>query len=135
MKRMILGLSAALFLTGAAIGGAFAAEPAKTMDTSLGKVWTDANGMTLYVFDKDTKGAAKSACEGKCIEAWPPFVAAADAKAEGEWTLVDVTDKGGKAVKMWAYEGWPLYLWVKDTKPGDVTGDGVGGVWHVAKAK
>jgi predicted lipoprotein with Yx(FWY)xxD motif len=35
---------------------------------------------------------------------------------------------------MWAYEGWPLYLWVKDTKPGDVTGDGVGGVWHAAKA-
>lgn len=27
----------------------------------------------------------------------------------------------------------PLYYWVKDKKPGDVTGDGVNGVWHVAK--
>lgn len=34
----------------------------------------------------------------------------------------------------WAYEGKPLYLWTKDTKPGDVTGDGVGGVWHVIMA-
>ena len=35
---------------------------------------------------------------------------------------------------MWAYDGKPLYYFVKDTKAGDVTGEGVGGVWHVAKA-
>ena len=34
---------------------------------------------------------------------------------------------------MWAYDGMPLYYWVKDKKPGDVTGDGVGSVWHVVK--
>ena len=130
MKRIALGL-AALLVAGSA---AFAAEPAKTMDTKAGKVWTDDKGMTLYTFDKDTKGAAKSVCEGKCIVAWPPFLAAADAKAEGDWTIVDGTDKDGKPIKLWAYEGWPLYYYVKDTKPGDVTGDGVGQVWHVAKA-
>ena len=92
------------------------------------------NGMTLYTFDKDTKGATKSACVDKCIENWPPFLAAAGAMAEGDWTIVDVVDKDGATKKMWAYDGWPLYLWVKDTKPGDVTGDGVGGVWHVVKA-
>ena len=90
--------------------------------------------MTLYTFDKDSKGATKSACAGKCIAAWPPFVAAAGAMAEGDWTLVDVVDKDGKTIKMWAYEGKPLYSVVKDTKPGDVTGDGVGDVWHVVKA-
>ena len=89
--------------------------------------------MTLYTFDKDTKGAAASACAGKCIEAWPPFLAEAGAMAEGDWTIVDVTDKDGTAKKMWAYDGWPLYYWVKDTKPGDTTGDGVGKVWHVVK--
>ena len=31
-----------------------------------------------------------------------------------------------------AYKGWPLYLWIKDAKPGDMTGDGVGGTWHTA---
>ena len=53
--------------------------------------------MTLYTFDKDTKGAAMSACTGKCIAAWPPFVAAAGAMAEGDWTIVDVIDKDGMA--------------------------------------
>jgi predicted lipoprotein with Yx(FWY)xxD motif len=131
MKRFAFGLAAAIF----AISAAYAMDPAKTMDTSLGKVWTDQADMTLYVFDKDTKGAAKSACTGKCIEAWPPFLADAGAVAAGDWTVVDVVDKDGAAKKMWAYKGWPLYLFVKDTKPGDVTGDGVGGVWHVAKAE
>ena len=30
-----------------------------------------------------------------------------------------------------SYGGWPLYYWVKDTKPGDVTGQNVQGVWYV----
>jgi predicted lipoprotein with Yx(FWY)xxD motif len=122
MRRIALGF-AALLVAGAA---AFAA--AKTMDTAAGKVWTDDKGMTLYTFDKDEKG--KSNCYDQCAKAWPPYTAAADAKAEGDWTIVDRTD----STKMWAYDGKPLYTFMKDAKPGDVTGDMVGGVWHVAKA-
>ena len=58
-------------------------------------------------------------------------MAAADAKAEGEWTIVDRTD----GAKMWAYEGKPLYLYIDDKQSGDVTGEGKGGVWHLAKAE
>jgi predicted lipoprotein with Yx(FWY)xxD motif len=128
MIRIALGLAAVLVA-----GSAYAADPAKTMDTSAGKVWADDKGMTLYTYDKDSKGAAASACVDKCIVNWPPFLAPADAKADGKWTVVDVKDKDGAMKKMWAYDGWPLYLWVKDTKPGDITGDMVGGVWHIAK--
>ena len=103
-------------------------EPAKTMDTSAGKVWADDKGMTLYSFDKDEKN--KSNCYDACAKNWPPFTAAADAKAEGDWTIVNRTD----GTKMWAYDGKPLYTFASDTKPGDVTGDGVGGVWHAAKS-
>ncbi|WP_333816154.1 COG4315 family predicted lipoprotein [Tabrizicola sp.] len=88
---------------------------------------TDANGMTLYVFDKDKDGV--SACYDQCAENWPPLLAAADAKAEGEYGLTDRTD----GTKQWTHEGMPLYLWVQDKKPGDMTGDGVNGVWHIAK--
>ena len=134
MKRMILGLTAALFVTGAAIGGALAAEPAKTMDSSLGKILVDnEKSMTLYTYKPDGTGAKVSTCTGKCIAAWPPFLAAADAMAEGDWTIVDVVDKDGKTVKMWAYDGKPLYWFVKDAKPGDVTGEGLGEVWYVVK--
>jgi len=31
------------------------------------------------------------------------------------------------------YNGIPLYYYSKDTKPGDTTGEGVGGIWHVVK--
>ena len=127
MKSIVLGLAAML-----AVSTAYAAEPAKVMDTSLGKVWTDDKGMTLYTFDKDTKGAKVSACTGECIVNWPPFLAAEGATAEGDWTLGEVTDKDGAKNIMWAFKGWLLYLWVKDTKPGEVTGDGVNNVWHIA---
>ena len=81
MKRIILTL-AVLGLAGSA---AWAAEPAKVMDSSLGKIWTDQKGMTLYTFDKDE--ANKSNCYDKCAANWPAFKAAANAKAEDEWTI------------------------------------------------
>ncbi|MRG55384.1 hypothetical protein GF108_07295 [Phyllobacterium sp. SYP-B3895] len=105
----------------------FAAEPVKMMDTKMGKVMTTPKGMTLYTFDKDAKG--KSNCDAKCLKNWPAFHADTGAKAEGEWSLVK--DADGK--EMWAYDGKPLYMFAKDKKAGDMSGEGVGGVWHVAK--
>ena len=88
---------------------------------------TNANGMTLYVFDKDAGG--KSACNGPCAANWPPLMASGDAKDMGDWTVV-TRDDGSK---QWAYKGKPLYAWAKDAKPGDKTGDGFNNVWHAAK--
>jgi predicted lipoprotein with Yx(FWY)xxD motif len=99
--------------------------PTKTVDGML----TNAGGMTLYTFDKDAAGSGKSVCNGPCAANWPPLMAAADAKAAGDYTIV-TRDDGGR---QWAYKGKPLYLWVKDTKPGDRTGDGVNNVWRVAR--
>ena len=102
-------------------------EPAMMGKTAMGPVLTDAKGMTLYVFDKDTSG--KSACNGPCATNWPPLMAPASAKTMGKYTVV-TRDDGSR---QWAYDGKPLYTWAKDTKPGDTTGDGVNNVWHVAK--
>ena len=116
-------LAGMLVATGAV---AQTAAPAKVADTSKGKALVDAKGMTLYTFDRDAAG--KSNCNGQCAQNWPPMIAAAGASASGEWSVV-ARDDGSK---QWAYKGKPLYLWVKDTKPGEVTGDGVNNVWHVA---
>ena len=83
--------------------------------------------MTLYIFDKDSDG--KSVCYDKCAANWPPLLADDGAKAEDDFGLAQRTD----GQMQWTYYGKPLYLWVKDTKPGDTTGDGVNDVWHVAK--
>jgi len=104
---------------------ALAQAPTKTEDGAL----ANAAGMTLYTFDKDAAGSGKSVCNGPCATNWPPLMAAADAKPAGDYTIV-TRDDGGK---QWAYKGKPLYLWVKDAKPGDKTGDGFNNVWHVAK--
>ena len=117
----------ALALAGASAAVAQAPMPAKVADTAKGKALADAKGMTLYVFDKDTAG--KSACNGACATNWPPLTAAADAKAANGFTIVTREDGS----KQWAYRAKPLYTWAKDTKPGDITGDGLNGnTWHVA---
>ena len=117
-----------LAAAGLLAGGAFAqmAEPAKVADTSKGKTLVDAKGMTLYVFDRDTAG--KSNCTGACATNWPPLAAKADDKPTGQWSVV-ARDDGSK---QWAYKTKPLYTWSKDAKAGDVSGDNVNNVWHVA---
>jgi predicted lipoprotein with Yx(FWY)xxD motif len=85
----------------------------------------DAKGMTLYTFGKDQPGVSN--CNDNCAKNWPPLMAAADAKPMGDWTIVTRADGS----RMWAYKGMPLYLWIKDMKPGDNTGNNVG-VWKTA---
>jgi predicted lipoprotein with Yx(FWY)xxD motif len=89
-------------------------------------VMVDKAGMTLYTFDKDPAG--KSVCNGKCAMNWPPLRASGN-DATGEFSVITRDD----GTRQWAYKGKPLYLWIKDRKPGDKTGDGVNGVWHIVK--
>jgi len=91
-------------------------------------VLTGPNQMTLYTFGKDVPGDGKSTCNGACAENWPPFAAPVGAAPSGDFSVV-ARDDGST---QWAYKGMPLYYWTKDNAPGDRTGDGVKGVWHVA---
>ena len=119
----VAALAGALALGACASMGAMDAPAKAASDGTL----TNAAGMTLYTFDRDAGG--KSACNGPCATNWPPLMAAGDAKAMGDWTVI-TRDDGSK---QWAYKGKPLYGWAKDTKPGDKTGDGVNNVWRIAK--
>jgi len=94
-----------------------------------GGILTNNAGMTLYTFDKDVADSGKSACNGDCAAKWPPLMASTSDKAGSGYSIV-TRDDGSK---QWAYKGKPLYLWIKDQKPGDTTGDGVNNVWHTAK--
>ena len=105
-----------------------AAAPAMTAETAKGPALVDAKSMTLYTFDKDMGG--KSMCNGPCAANWPALTAASGSAASGDWTTV-TRDAG---TMQWAYKGKPLYTFAKDTKPGDITGDGfLNGAWHIAK--
>ena len=99
--------------------------PTRTMDGVL----IGPSGMTLYTFDRDAAGSGKSACNGPCASNWPPLIAPEGAQPIGGYTVV-ARDDGRK---QWAYKGWPLYYWAKDSKTGDRTGAGIGGVWKLAR--
>jgi predicted lipoprotein with Yx(FWY)xxD motif len=98
-------------------------------------ILTDSKGMTLYTFDKDAPGSGKSVCNGPCATNWPPLMVSGSDSASGgssgskDYSIVTRDD----GTRQWAYKGKPLYLWIKDQKPGDKTGDGVNNVWHIVK--
>ena len=98
--------------------------PARTHATAAGTVLTNPMGMTLYTYDRDTAGSSN--CTGSCAQNWPPFTADKTASETGDFALIE----RGDGTKQWTYDDKPLYLFVGDKKPGDVSGNGVGGVWH-----
>jgi predicted lipoprotein with Yx(FWY)xxD motif len=110
-------------------GVAFA-QPAKAVKTPAGPVLETPAGKSLYVYDGDKAGSGHSNCGESCIKHWPPLLAGANAKPEGNWSIITRAD--GK--KQWAYKGRPLYTWFKDIKPGQINGNGYdGNTWHSAK--
>ncbi|MFB7173008.1 SCO0930 family lipoprotein [Streptomyces sp. NPDC056254] len=106
-------------------GGQLAASTTE----QLGPVLTDSAGLTLYRFDKDTAKPPKSNCEGDCAKTWP-VVAAGDVTAPAgmDPSLLGEVVRGDGS-KQLTVDGWPVYRFNKDAKPGDVKGQGVGGVW------
>ena len=114
-KAFALG---AFFLAGAIIGSAGYADAAAPLAA--------ANGMTLYVFDKDAGGLPS--CYKDCAVMWPPALAKTGDKMGTGWTTVKRSD----GAMQWVYDKHPLYFYSKDKKKGDKLGDGIGGVWHVA---
>ena len=125
---MIIGKAVGLMLAGVLVIAGCATMGGAPVKFS-GGVLVNSAGMTLYTFDKDPAGSGKSMCIDSCAAIWPPLKATADDKPGGNYTII-TRDDGSK---QWAYKGKPLYLWIKDQKPGDKTGDGVGGSWHTAK--
>jgi predicted lipoprotein with Yx(FWY)xxD motif len=98
--------------------------------THIGQVLTNAQGDTLYWYSRDTKDGP-STCTGSCAAEWPMVagqaVPASGVKLAGE--LGTVTDAGG--ARQATYNGYPLYTYAGDKTPGQTTGNGEGGVWHV----
>jgi predicted lipoprotein with Yx(FWY)xxD motif len=124
MRNVFVAALLTVFLTAcASMGGAPMA--AKFENGML----VNSAGMTLYTFDKDAAGSGKSECNGVCAKNWPPLHVIGYEQASGAWSVITRDD----GTKQWAYKGKPLYLFIKDHKPGDKTGDGFKNVWHVAR--
>jgi predicted lipoprotein with Yx(FWY)xxD motif len=121
---------------GTAYGAAPKPKPAtgtvSVRQTKLGRILVDANGRTLYLFEKD-KGATSS-CNGACASIWPPLTAG-KATAGTDVTATELgTAKRSDGKTEITYAGHPLYAYAGDQKPGDVAGQGLdqfGAEWYV----
>jgi len=74
-----------------------------------GKILTDPEGMSLYLFSKDTKGT--SLCIDGCLDNWSVFykeTITVDAGLDvADFATITRTD----GVKQTTYKGWPLLFW------------------------
>jgi len=88
----------------------------------LGRILVDAQGNTLYLFEKDKGG--KSACYGACAGVWPPYTADGEPRAENgaEGSRLGTTERSDGSTQV-TYAGFPLYLYVGDKSPGDAEGN------------
>ena len=140
MLRRLSVVAASLALGLAAIVPAVPTMPATAASASMvgfarAHILVNAQGMTLYVYSPDT--AKTSACTDKCATFWPPVtVGAGDTVptivpgAHGKFGTITRAD-GSKQL---TYYGRPLYTFIKDTKPGQTNGQGVGGIWWAVVA-
>jgi predicted lipoprotein with Yx(FWY)xxD motif len=126
--RLVSAVGLALVLAGSARADHHTVKIAK--NDKVGSYLTDAKGMALYVFKKDSPG--KSACAGPCVAAWPIYfrekVGVTGSLKESDFATI--TREDGQ--KQTTYKGQPLYYFVKDASPTDVTGHGAKEVWFLA---
>lgn len=102
-------------------------------DGALGPHLVDNSGRVQYLYARDEKNVSN--CSGNCALAWPPLLSV-DAPIAGEGVTADrlgatVRADGSKQV---TYNGWPLYLYANDEKPGDTVGQARGDVWYLLNA-
>jgi predicted lipoprotein with Yx(FWY)xxD motif len=123
------GSAAATSSAAAAAASAGATTVLVKTDPKLGQLLTDPSGRTLYWYTKDAPGVSN--CAGGCLAAWPAFTRSGTPTLPSgvPGTLSTITRSDGST--QLAYDGMPLYYYVKDANPGDTTGQDVGKVWFV----
>jgi predicted lipoprotein with Yx(FWY)xxD motif len=97
----------------------------------LGKIVTDGQGFTLYLYELDHQGVSQ--CTGACAKAWPPLVlprgvSRPRAGPGVRAALLGTAPRAGGVLQV-TYNRWPLYLWQGDGAPGMATGQRVGMGW------
>ncbi len=98
-------------------------------DPELGTILTDEKGRVLYLYTPDELNISN--CTGGCAFAWPPLVTV-DEPTAGDGVadrLGTITREDG--YKQVTYNGWPLYYFFRDDRPGDTNGQDSGDVWYV----
>ncbi len=121
--------------------------------TISGEVLADSKGRTIYVYNCGEDSAHQLSCDHpddtqvyrlamcgagdpvKCLSHWP-YVEAADNEVSMNriWRILSIDPMTGRfaspdqegSIRVWSYNGKPVYLYGPDKRPGDVNGGGIG---------
>jgi predicted lipoprotein with Yx(FWY)xxD motif len=99
------------------------------IDAKKEKYLVGSKGMTLYTFDRDQ--ADTSNCSDTCVTIWPIYTTIYTSSTSLPANLTIFTRTDG--MRQYVYNNKPLYYYSGDKKIGDMTGDGVNGLWHIAR--
>jgi len=103
----------------------------------IGTYVTDGAGRTLYRFDEDSAKPPKATCNGACAEAWPPLLIKSPGKIFPKGInpkILGYVERADGTCQV-TINGWPVYYFAKDAKPGDILGQGVKGTWFAVDPK
>jgi predicted lipoprotein with Yx(FWY)xxD motif len=99
---------------------------------NLGKIVTDAEGYTLYRFDKDSaKPKPTTTCVDACATKWPPVTVDPKGKLGLEGVAKEAVGMVQRpdGTSQLTLGGWPVYRFAGDAEPGATGGQGSGGTW------
>ena len=106
----------------------------------FGQYVADSAGTSVYLFTKDTRGVGVSTCTEVCAATWSaltfdPGKESLSTAAGGNLSsaLLGSFVRADNGKTQATYNGWPLYRFSKDLKPGDTNGENVGGTWFLVK--
>lgn len=106
------------------------AEVKVAQNDTLGTFLVDDEGLTLYLFLKDTPNTSN--CYDQCATNWPPLLTVGEPRASDgvDDAMIGTTERTDGTMQV-TYNGWPLYYYIEDKAAGDTTGQAVGDVWYV----
>jgi predicted lipoprotein with Yx(FWY)xxD motif len=103
----------------------------KVASSTAGQIVVGAQGLSVYSFTKNTKDSGTSACTAACLTSWPPVTStSATPTVEGVTGKVGTIPTADGKMQV-TINGMPIYYYSKDQAAGDITGQGVGGVWYL----
>jgi predicted lipoprotein with Yx(FWY)xxD motif len=135
-----------VLLASAGVGAALAATASHTSSGTVstaksakfGTILVAKNGRTLYRYTLDKKGVNKCTGNPGCKPYWPQLLVKAGVKptvgGAASAGLVG-TIKAKTGWRQVTYAGYPLYMYVGDSKAGQVKGQAFQSEWYVVNAK
>ncbi|MEU9037490.1 SCO0930 family lipoprotein [Streptomyces sp. NPDC048352] len=101
----------------------------------LGNILQNAEGWTLYRFDKDSAWPMKIGCVDSCTDTWKPAEPVDASQVSGIEAKLVGSVKRPDGTEQLTIDCWPVYTFTGDKAPGEANGQGKQGLWWAVTDK